>query len=280
MARGGPGTLSAVTKVMGVLNVTPDSFSDGGKWLEPDLAVEHGLEMLRAGADVIDVGGESSRPGALPVDAAEERRRVVPVIEALAPHGRISVDTRKAAVAEVAVEAGATLINDVSASLSYVASAAGVGWVAMHRRGEPGTMQQLAVYDDVVGEVAQVLTGLAARARDQGVEEVLIDPGIGFAKTATHNLELLRHLDELSALGWPVVVGTSRKSFLGRIASGPGAPPASPASPPPPAPVEDRLEGSLASAVWAAVHGAHMLRVHDVAATVAALRILEEPVTA
>jgi dihydropteroate synthase len=261
----------AVTRVMGVLNVTPDSFSDGGEWFDHDTAVAHGLAMMAAGADVIDVGGESTRPGAASVDVAEERRRVVPVVEALARHGRVSVDTRKAAVAEAAVAAGATLINDVSATLMQVAAAAGVGWVAMHMRGDPQTMQQLAVYDDVVAEVTRFLIERATRARNEGVEEVWIDPGIGFAKTAAHNLQLLGHLDGLVATGWPVVVGTSRKTFLGRLAAAPGAPPA---------PVDDRLEGSVASAVWAAVHGVGMVRVHDVAPTVAALRIVEEPVTA
>jgi dihydropteroate synthase len=257
--------------VMGVLNVTPDSFSDGGRWFDHEAAIAHGLAMMASGADVVDVGGESTRPGAAPVDGAEERRRVVPVIEALARHGRVSVDTRKRGVAEAAVDAGATLINDVSATLMAVAAAAGVGWVAMHMRGDPQTMQALATYDDVVAETTRFLVDRATEARVRGVGEVWIDPGIGFAKTLTHNLELLARLDELVATGWPVLIGTSRKSFLGRLASPAGTPPA---------PVDDRLEGSLASAVWSVVHGARMVRVHDVAATVAALRIVEEPVTA
>jgi dihydropteroate synthase len=256
---------------MGVLNVTPDSFSDGGLWFDRAAAVAHGLDMISAGADVIDVGGESTRPGAEPVDEVAERERVVPVIEALAAHSRISVDTRKASVAEAAVAAGATLINDVSASLWPVAAAAGVGWVAMHMRGDPQTMQGLAGYDDVVGEVVRFLDTQATQAARAGVPEVWIDPGIGFAKTATHNLALLRHLDQLVATGWPVLVGTSRKSFLGRLAT---------PEPLPPAPVHDRLEGSIASTVWAALHGASMVRVHDVAATVAAVKIMETPVTA
>jgi len=256
---------------MGVLNVTPDSFSDGGQWFDHAAAIAHGLDMITAGADVIDVGGESTRPGAEIVDEAEERQRVVPVIEALAAHGRVSVDTRKASVAEAAVAAGATLINDVSASLWPVAAAGGVGWVAMHMRGDPQTMQAQADYDDVVGEVARFLSEKAAQAQAAGVTEVWIDPGIGFAKTATHNLQLLRHLDELVATGWPVLVGTSRKTFLGRLATPEGMPPA---------PVHDRLEGSLASMVWAAVQGAAMVRVHDVASAVAAVRIIEAPVAA
>jgi dihydropteroate synthase len=258
-----------VTIVMGVLNVTPDSFSDGGQWFDRPAAIAHGFDMIAAGADVIDVGGESTRPGAEPVDEIDERERVIPVIEALAAHSRISVDTRKAAVAEAAVAAGATLINDVSGSLWPVARSAGVGWVAMHMRGDPQTMQGQADYDDVVGEVGRFLAEKATLATDAGVTEVWIDPGIGFAKTAVHNLALLRRLDELVAMGWPVLIGTSRKSFLGRLAT-----PESMA----PAPVHDRLEGSLASTVWAALQGAAMVRVHDVAATVAAVKIMEAPV--
>ena len=246
---------------MGVLNVTPDSFSDGGRWLDPEAAVARGLEMVAEGADVVDVGGESTRPGAAPVDEAEELRRVVPVIGALAPHVRVSVDTRKAVVAERAVEAGATLVNDVSATLDGVAAAAGVGWVAMHMRGEPGTMQRSPEYGDVVGEVETFLAARAERARAAGVEEVWIDPGIGFGKTARHNLALLRRIGRLVATGYPVVVGTSRKSFLGLLTAGEGNVPA---------PVDDRLEASLATAVWAMDQGVAMVRVHDVRATVEA----------
>ena len=246
---------------MGVLNVTPDSFSDGGRWLDPDAAVARGLEMVAEGADVVDVGGESTRPGAAPVAEAEELRRVVPVIEALALHVRVSVDTRKAAVAERAVEAGATLVNDVSATLDGVAAAAGVGWVAMHMRGEPGTMQQSPAYDDVVGEVEAFLVARAERAKAAGVDEVWIDPGIGFGKTKRHNLALLRRVGRLVATGWPVVVGTSRKSFLGLLTAEEGEEPA---------PVDDRLEASLATAVWAMDQGVAMVRVHDVRATVEA----------
>ncbi len=249
---------------MGVLNVTPDSFSDGGRWFDHGAAVARGLEMVAQGADVIDVGGESTRPGAEPVGDAEERRRILPVVAALAPQVRVSVDTRKASVAEAAVAAGATLINDVSASLWPVAAAAGVGWVAMHMRGEPGTMQVAPHYDDVVAEVAQFLAARVEEASAGGVEEIWIDPGIGFGKTMDHNLQLLRHLDALVATGTPVVVGTSRKSFLGRLAAGPGEPPA---------PVEERLAGSVASAVWSMAHGAAMVRVHDVAETVQAARL-------
>jgi dihydropteroate synthase len=251
---------------MGVLNVTPDSFSDGGLWYDHEAAIAHGLNLVREGADIVDVGGESTRPGAAPVDEQEERRRVVPVIEALAPTVRVSIDTRKPAVAKAAVDAGATLINDVSASLWPVAAATGVGWVAMHMQGEPQTMQADPRYDDVVAEVRAFLLDRAARATEAGVTEVWIDPGIGFGKTLAHNLELLHHLDALVATGIPVLIGTSRKSFLGRL------------SDEPPAPVDDRREGSLASAVWAATQGAAMLRVHDVRPTVQAVRLIQEPV--
>jgi dihydropteroate synthase len=251
---------------MGVLNVTPDSFADGGKWFEPDAAIEHGMQLLAEGADVVDVGGESSRPGAAPVSESEELRRVLPVIGALAPRVRVSIDTRKPKVAEAAVEAGATLLNDISASLWPVAAQAGVGWVAMHMRGEPATMQQDVHYDDVVAEVRDFLAARVGAAERAGVEEIWIDPGVGFGKTPAHNLTLLRHLDAIDAIGRPVVIGTSRKSFIGRLAGDPdGAP----------APVEDRLEGSLATAVWSVAMGAAMVRVHDVAATRQAVRIVD-----
>jgi dihydropteroate synthase len=243
--------------VMGVLNVTPDSFSDGGRFFSPDAAVAHGLEMVAEGADIVDVGGESSRPGAEPVAEPEELRRVIPVIEALSPYVRVSVDTAKASVAEAAVGAGATLVNDVSASLHEVAAAGGVGWVAMHMRGTPRTMQRDPGYDDVVGEVVAYLDERAERALAAGVTEVWVDPGIGFGKTAEHNLTLLRHLGRLVASGHPVMIGTSRKSFLGRLTGGDAVA----------LPADDRLAGSLATAVWAMVNGAGMVRVHDVAPT-------------
>jgi dihydropteroate synthase len=243
---------------MGVLNVTPDSFSDGGRWLDPGAAVAHGLRMAAEGADVVDVGGESTRPGAEPVPADEELRRVLPVIEALASSVRVSIDTRKAEVAEAAIEAGATLVNDVSASLAAVARAAGAGWVAMHMQGDPRTMQAAPTYGDVVAEVRDYLV---ERASTAGVEEVWIDPGIGFGKTMEHNLSLLAHLDELVATGFPVAVGTSRKSFLGRLTGDAGP--------------DDRVEASVATAAWALAQGAAMVRVHDVAPTVAAAKLLE-----
>jgi dihydropteroate synthase len=248
-------------KVMGVLNVTPDSFSDGGRFLDHGAAVAHGLSMLAAGADIVDVGGESSRPGAQPVAEAEELARVIPVVEALAPHVRVSIDTAKAAVAEAAVAAGATVLNDISATLWPVAAQARVGYVAMHMRGTPATMQDDPHYDDVVADVFGFLHQRGDEARRAGVEELWVDPGIGFGKTTAHNLRLLRHLPELVASGFPVVVGTSRKGFIGRLAPGPDGAPAG---------VDDRLPGSLATAVWAMLAGAAMVRVHDVGATVQA----------
>ncbi|HUO47387.1 MAG TPA: dihydropteroate synthase [Acidimicrobiales bacterium] len=247
--------------VMGVLNVTPDSFSDGGRYLDFDAALAHGLDMVAAGADVVDVGGESSRPGAEPVVEAEELRRVVPVVEALAPHVRVSVDTVKPAVADAALAAGATLLNDISASLWEIAAAAGAGWVAMHMQGTPRTMQREPRYGDVVGEVTAFLAERATQARDAGVGEVWIDPGIGFGKTVAHNLTLLRGLPAVVALGLPVLVGASRKSFLGTAGARPGREPL---------PVEDRLPASIATATWAMLAGASMVRAHDVAATVQA----------
>jgi dihydropteroate synthase len=249
---------------MGVLNVTPDSFSDGGRYFGYDAAVAHGLELAAEGADVVDVGGESTRPGASPVDPDEERHRILPVIAALAPRVRVSVDTRHASVAEAAVDAGATLINDVSASLWPVAAARGVGWVAVHMQGTPETMQRRPRYDDVVAEVAAMLAERAATARAAGVAEVWIDPGIGFGKTRAHNLALLRYLHHLVAIGEPVLVGTSRKGFLGDLMGGARA--------------DDRVEGSLATAVWAMAEGAAMVRVHDVAATAQAARLVGEDV--
>ena len=251
---------------MGILNVTPDSFSDGGRYHDPDAAVAHGLAMAAEGASVVDVGGESTRPGATPVDAAEERRRVLPVVTALAPHVRVSIDTRHASVAEAAIEAGATLVNDVSASLFAVAAAHGVGWIAMHMQGDPATMQDAPRYGDVVAEVRAHLLERADQARSAGVEEVWVDPGIGFGKTVEHNLTLLRRLGELVDAGFPVVVGTSRKGFLGTLTGG--------------APVDDRLEASLATAVVAAANGAAMVRVHDVLPHVHAMRIVGEEVAA
>jgi dihydropteroate synthase len=253
--------------VMGVLNVTPDSFSDGGLWLDAEQAIAHGRALIAEGADIVDVGGESSRPGAEPVPESEELRRVVPVVKALAPEVRVSIDTVKPAVARAAVAAGATLVNDVSATLAPVAAELGVGYVVMHRQGTPATMQLDPRYDDVVREVAEFLAWEANEARDLGIDEVWIDPGIGFGKTIDHNLSLLRHVDELVALGFPVVVGTSRKGFLGLVlgrSDGRDEP----------ARADDRLEGSLATATWAMARGARMVRVHDVLPTIQAAKVV------
>ena len=256
--------------VMGVLNVTPDSFSDGGRYLDRERAVAHGRSLFADGADVVDVGGESTRPGAEPVDPDEELRRVVPVIEALAPLGRVSVDTRRAEVARAAVAAGATLVNDVSATLHEVAAERGVGWVAMHMQGGPATMQDDPTYDDVVGDVTAFLADRIAVAGEAGVGEVWVDPGLGFGKTAEHNLELLRRLAVLTDLGAPVLVGASRKRTLAEILRRSDG---STAVPEP----DDRLEASVAVAVWAMVQGASMVRVHDVRPTVQAARLVASP---
>jgi dihydropteroate synthase len=228
--------------------------------LDPAAAVAHGLGLAAEGADVVDVGGESTRPGAGEVPVDEELERVLPVVEKLAPHVRVSIDTRKAEVAEAAVLAGATIVNDVSASLYAVAAAHGAGWVAMHMRGTPATMQQEATYADVVAEVRDFLVAKAQTAEALGVGEIWIDPGIGFAKTLEHNLSLLRHLDVLVATGIPVLVGASRKSFIGTLTGVDGA--------------GGRLEGSLAAAVWAMSRGAAMVRVHDVRPTVQARELV------
>jgi dihydropteroate synthase len=273
--------------VMGVLNVTPDSFSDGGRFLDHDAAVAHGLRLVAEGADVVDVGGESTRPGAAPVDPEEEQRRVLHVVGALRSHVRVSIDTRHAETAVLAVAAGASLVNDVSASLAPVAAELGVGWVAMHMQGDPRSMQADPRYDDVVGEVRAFLVERAEEARSLGVDEVWVDPGIGFGKTTAHNLDLLANLDRLTATGLPVVVGVSRKRTTGLLTAASDRRAAAPALPglagPPPldehlAPSEpdDRLEASVTAAVWAAERGVSMVRVHDVAPTVAALRARDE----
>lgn len=258
--------------VMGILNVTPDSFYDGGRHDDPGSAVAWGCRLAEEGADIVDVGGESSRPGAEPVPLGLELSRVLPVVEALAPVVRVSIDTAKPEVARAAVAAGATLVNDVSGRCAEVAAAAGVGLVVMHMRGTPKTMRDRATYRDVVAEVRSFLAEGAARARELGVREVYVDPGIGFAKTAEHDLALLHALPELVADGAPVLVGASRKSFLGRVSAREGE-----AAPGP----GDRLEASLAVATWALAAGAAVVRVHDVAATVQAARLAgSEPLTA
>jgi dihydropteroate synthase len=252
---------------MGIVNVTPDSFSDGGRFFTPEAAVAHGRQLAGEGADVLDIGGESTRPGAEPVDDDTELARVIPVIEALASLGvRLSIDTTKPAVARAAVAAGASLINDVSASLEEVAADLGVGWIAMHRRGDPKTMQQHPHYDDVVAEVCRELADAAARGTRAGVGEIWVDPGIGFGKTTRHNLALLAHLERVVALGYPVCVGASRKRFLGELlAASDGVDHVD---------ADDRREGSLAATTTALAAGATMVRVHDVRMTVHAARVV------
>jgi dihydropteroate synthase len=247
--------------VMGILNVTPDSFFDGGEWYETDRAITKGHEMIKEGADIVDVGGESTRPGAEPVEEGEELRRVLPVVEALSAHVRVSIDTTKADVAAAAVAAGATLVNDVSAELWPVAAEHGVGWVAMHHQGTPADMQRSPHYGNVVEEVSSYLLERAEAARAGGVSEVWVDPGIGFGKNVQHNLALLAAVAALADMGYPLLVGTSRKSFLGVISPLPDGSPA---------PVDDRGPASLATATWAFTGGASMVRVHDVAASVQA----------
>jgi dihydropteroate synthase len=254
--------------VMGVVNVTPDSFSDGGLFGDAGAAIAHALQLEAEGAGILDIGGESTRPGAEPVDAPAELERVLPVIEGLRARGvavQISIDTSKAPVAAAALDAGATMVNDVTAlrgdpEMAGLVAARGVPCCLMHMLGEPRTMQDDPRYDDVVSEVKAFLEERMAFAVACGVAEqsILLDPGIGFGKTAEHNLELLARVDELVALGRPVVIGTSRKSFLGRITG---------------RAVDDRLAATIATNVLAYERGARVFRVHDVAAVRDALVI-------
>ena len=263
--------------VMGIVNVTPDSFSDGGRYLDPEAGYAHGMELVGAGADLLDVGGESTRPGASPVGADEERRRVVPVIERLARRAGvpISVDTAKASVAAAALDAGAAVVNDVTAGsdpemLALVAQR-GAGFVAMHMLGEPRTMQADPRYDDVVREVGEFLDARLDAARDAGVAPAALvaDPGLGFGKTVAHNLALLAGLRRLGErLGVPLLVGPSRKAFLGAVLRGVGGPAGVPAP-------AERGDGTLAACVWALDEGAKILRVHEPAPIVRARRLLD-----
>jgi dihydropteroate synthase len=269
--------LPAGPVVMGVVNVTPDSFSDGGLYLDVDAAVAHGRRLAAEGARILDIGGESTRPGADEVPEAEELERVVPVIERLAqaarPDGaatgqatpRVSIDTRKAVVAERALQAGARIVNDISAfrhapEIAGMVASAGADCCLMHMLGEPRTMQQDPRYDDVVSDVKAFLEERLAFAVGEGVpeERVWLDPGIGFGKTLEHNLELLRRLDEIVAIGRPVVIGTSRKSFLGKITGREET---------------ERLPGTIATNVIAWERGARIFRVHDVAPALDALKV-------
>ena len=251
---------------MGVVNVTPDSFSDGGLYLDPEAAIAHGRELIEDGAEILDIGGESTRPGAQPVDEAEELARVVPVVEGLAGlDAEISIDTSKAAVAAAALGAGAGIVNDVTAlrgdpEMASVCAEGGATVVLMHMLGDPRTMQDDPRYEDVVDDVKAFLGERLEAAVAVGIAEgrVWLDPGIGFGKTAAHNMELLRRLGELRALGRPLVVGTSRKSFIGKVDGSAAG---------------DRLGGTIASSVIAAAEGAEVLRVHDVAEVRQALAV-------
>jgi dihydropteroate synthase len=256
-------------KLMGIVNVTPDSFADGGRYLDPKAAVAHGLALAAEGADLLDVGGESTRPGAAHVEEAVELDRVVPVVEGLAAATGVpvSVDTRKAAVARAALAAGATIVNDVSAGrddpdLLGVAAEAGAAMVLMHMQGTPAVMQDDPRYHDVLAEVEAFLQERCAAAEAAGVarDALVVDPGIGFGKRDEHNYALLGGLARLTRLGHPVLVGTSRKGFIGRALD---------------LPVEERLEGTAAAVVWAVERGARIVRVHDVAPMVRTVRMTE-----
>ena len=267
--RGRRFVLGPRTWLMGVLNVTPDSFSDGGRYFDAGKAVARGLELAAEGADILDVGGESTRPGSLPVPEAEELRRVVPVIEALRKRTAIllSVDTTKAAVARAALDAGADIVNDTSAfrfdpAMAGEVARSGAGVILMHMKGTPLTMQDSPRYEDLLGEVGAFLDDRLRLAEASGIprERAIIDPGIGFGKTFEDNLVLLRRQEVFHALGRPLLLGFSRKAFLGRIL---GAPPA------------ERLEGTIAAAVLSVERGAHILRVHDVGPVARAVRSAE-----
>ncbi len=253
-------------KLMGVVNVTPDSFSDGGLYLDPGAAIAHGRELVEEGADVLDVGGESTRPGAEPVTAEEELRRVVPVIEGLADIGvPVSIDTSKAVVATAALESGAAIVNDVTAlrgdpEMAVLCAERGATVVLMHMPGTSRAVPEIPAYVDVVTEVQDFLAARLEAALVAGIaaERIWLDPGIGFGKTEVHSLELLRRLGELRELGCPLLVGTSRKSFIGKVDGSPAG---------------ERLGGTIASSVWAAAEGADVLRVHDVAPVREALAV-------
>jgi dihydropteroate synthase len=272
--RSGVLELGERTLVMGVLNVTPDSFSDGGKFLDPQSAIEHALEMERAGADLLDIGGESTRPGSAETSAETELARILPVLEGL--HGTlkipIAVDTRKSQVAEAAIIAGAQIINDVSGlrfdpRLAEVAHRRGVSLILMHMRGEPATMQKGPFARDVMKDVVQRLRASIRKARAAGVRksQIVIDPGIGFGKSFEQNYELLRKLPELAKLGYPLLVGTSRKGFLGATLARNGKP----------APPEERLWATAATVTACILDGAHIVRVHDVAEMAQVARVAD-----
>lgn len=250
--------LTARTHIMGILNVTPDSFSDGGDFYDPDDALRHAMAMIEEGADFIDIGGESTRPGSETITVDDELRRVIPVIERfikLSPVP-VSIDTYKSGVASRALDAGAVIVNDISglhfdADMADVIARHEASVVLMHIRGTPRTMQDDPHYDDVVGDICEYLEEGIRAAERKGIEQIIIDPGIGFGKTAAHNLEIIRRLKEFRRLGYPVLVGPSRKSFIGKILD---------------LPVEERLEGTAAAVAASILNGANVVRVHDVKA--------------
>ena len=256
------------TLVMGVLNVTPDSFSDGGRFFDPEAAVARALAMVEDGADIVDVGGESTRPGSDPVPAEQERDRVVPIIKRLAAEldVPVSVDTRKAEVARAGLDAGATIVNDVTAGrdpeMFEVVRASGAGYVQMHMKGEPKTMQEAPRYDDVVREVHDFLAERVEAAVAAGIdrEALCVDPGLGFAKTEAHSLRMMRDTDALLDLGRPVLVGPSRKSFIGHVLG---------------TPVAERMEGTAGAVAYMVARGAHVVRVHDVREMVRVVRMVD-----
>ncbi|GLX95233.1 dihydropteroate synthase [Herbidospora sp. NBRC 101105] len=258
--------------VMGVVNVTPDSFSDGGRWFDPEIAIAHGLALVEQGADIVDVGGESTRPGAARVSLDEELRRVEPVIRALSAEGvAVSVDTMRAEVAEVAVAAGARLVNDVSGGLAdpampRVVAASGVAYVVMHWRGHSRDMESRAIYGDVVTEVSEELRKRVDSVLAEGVreEQLILDPGLGFSKQADHNWALLAGLGRLQELGRPLIIGASRKRFLGRLLAGPDGEPR---------PFAENDDATLAVTALAARDGAWCVRVHDVRPNADAVRV-------
>jgi dihydropteroate synthase len=256
--------------IMGILNIAPDSFSDGGKYYDPDAAIEHALAMAQEGADIIDIGGESSRPGANDISVEDEITRVLPVIKEVCRRIEkpVSIDTVNSEVAELAIAAGASIINDISAlrvdeKIGQIAAKYGAYLILMHMRGTPRDMQDNTDYDDIMGEVSRFLADSSKRALGMGVprDKIIIDPGIGFGKSAEGNFTILRNLHRFQELGFPLMIGVSRKSFIGKTLD---------------LDVDERLEGSLAAACYAVLNGADIVRVHDVAATVRALTVVEK----
>jgi len=268
-ARGHTLDLAERVHVMGILNITSDSFSNGGLYLRPTAALDHAMQMIGEGADIIDVGGQSSRPGSQPIAESDELARVVPVVERIHEEwdGPISVDTYRARVAEEALKAGASMVNDITAltaepATAGVAARFDAACVLMHMQGRPDTMQRNPSYDDLMGEIALFLRSAIDKALAAGVgeDQVVVDPGLGFGKTTEHNLAILRHLPELGVLGRPILIGASRKGFIGKVLD---------------LPVEDRLEGTLATAAYAVAQGARILRVHEVKPVLRTARMVE-----